>query len=80
MTGEFVTYSCFEKDVQAYVDQELKFGALVGPFNEAELPFPVYCSPLNTVHRKNSDTRRTVVDCSQLGAGINAYIDPHWHR
>ena len=72
--------SIFERDVQAYVDQELKFGALVGPFEEAELPYPVYCSPLNTAPKKNSDTRRTVVDCSQLGAGINAFIDPHWHR
>ena len=72
--------SLFEKDVQKYVDQELKFGALVGPFDEGELPFRTYCSPLNTVPKKNSDTRRTVVDCSQIGTGINSFIDAHMHR
>ena len=34
--------SLFEKDVQHYVDQELKFGALVGPFDEKDLPFDVF--------------------------------------
>ena len=72
--------SLYEKDVQAYVDQELKFGALVGPFEDKDLPFKTFCSPLNTVHKKNSDTRRTVVDCSQLDRGINAFVDAHLHR
>ena len=72
--------SLFEKDVQAYIDQELHFGALVGPFEQHELPFPVYCSPINTVPKKNSATRRTVVDCTQLGAGINGFVDAHLHR
>ena len=72
--------SLFEADVQKYVDQELGFGSLVGPFKEGELPFRTYCSPLNTVFKKNSDTRRTVVDCSQLDAGINSFIDAHMHR
>ena len=39
--------SLFQKDVQIYVDQEQKFGSLVGPFEQSELPFDVYCSPLN---------------------------------
>ena len=72
--------SLFEKDVQAYIDQELKFGALVGPFDEADLPFKTFCSPLNTVPKKNSATRRTVVDCTQCDKGVNAFIDAHLHR
>ena len=72
--------SLFANDVQVYVDQELKFGALVGPFEEKDLPFQVYCSPVNTVRKKNSEVRRTVVDCSQLDQGINSYIDAHLHR
>ena len=72
--------SLFEKDVQKYIDQEVKFGALVGPFDDGELPFHTYCSPLNTVPKKNSETRRTVVDCSQIGTGINSFIDAHMHR
>ena len=72
--------SLFESHVQKYVDTESSFGSLVGPFAESELPFKVFCSPLNTVDKKNSSTRRTVVDCTQLERGINGYIDAHWHR
>ena len=72
--------SLFETHVQKYVDTESAFGSLVGPFAESELPFKVFCSPLNTVDKKHSDTRRTVVDCTQLERGINAFIDAHWHR
>ena len=72
--------SLFEKDVQSYIDQELGFGALVGPFTQSDLPFKVYCSPLNTMRKKNSEVRRTVVDCTQLDHGINGFIDAHLHR
>ena len=72
--------SLYEKDVQIYIDQELAFGALVGPFDESELPFQVYCSPFNTVKKKKSKVRRTVVDCTQLDKGINKFIDAHLHR
>ena len=44
--------SLFQNDVQSYVDQELSFGSLVGPFQEGELPFKVFCSPVNTVAKK----------------------------
>ena len=72
--------SLYESHVQKYVDQELGFGSLVGPFSEGELPFKTYCSPLNTVPKKNSETRRTVVDCTQMDTGINSFIDAHMHR
>ena len=72
--------SLYEKDVQTYVDQELSFGSLVGPFDDADLPFQTFCSPLNTVRKKGSEVRRTVVDCTQLNLGVNSFIDAHWHR
>ena len=72
--------SLFQQDVQKYVDQESKFGTLVGPFKDSELPFRVFCSPINTVDKKNSKVRRTVIDCTQLNRGINAWIDAHMHR
>ena len=72
--------SLHEKDVQHYIDTELAFGSIVGPFDENKLPFDVYCSPLNTVRKKNSEIRRTVVDCSQLDLGVNSFIDAHLHR
>ena len=72
--------SLFQNDVQSYIDQELAFGTLVGPFDDKDLPFKTFCSPINTVPKKNSSVRRTVVDCSQLGRGINAFLDAHVYR
>ena len=45
--------SLFQSDVQHYIDKELQFGALMGPFELFSLPFDVLCSPLNTVRKKN---------------------------
>ena len=66
------------QDVDTYVATELQHGALVGPFSEEELPFPVFRSPLGTVHKV--PVRRTITDCSQCGAGINSFISAHLHR
>ena len=43
--------SLYESDVQHYINQELKFGSLVGPFDSGELPFNDFCSNLNTVKK-----------------------------
>ena len=66
------------QDVDTYVSTELQHGALVGPFSDAELPWPVFRSPLGTVHKV--PVRRTITDCSQCGAGINSFISAHLHR
>ena len=67
-------------DIQTYIDQELLFGAIVGPFDENVLPFPLFCSPMGLVEKKSSKVMRTIVDCSQGGIGINAFISAHNHR
>ena len=67
-------------DVDSYISQELQYGALLGPFLEQDLPFRVFCSPIGTVKKANSSTRRTIIDCSQRSAGINSWISAHWHR
>ena len=66
------------QDVDVYVATELAHGALIGPFTEGELPFPVFRSPIGTVHKV--PVRRTITDCSQLGLGINSFISAHLHR
>ena len=66
--------SLFQSDVQHYIYKELQFGALMGLFELSSLPFDVFCNPLNTVPKKNSDVRRTVVDCTQLDLGIISFI------
>ena len=67
-------------DVDAYIQQELSFGSLIGPFHEKDLPFHVYHSPIGTVFKKSSSRRRTIIDCSMGGRGINGYISAHLHR
>ena len=66
------------QDVDIYVDTELAHGALIGPFADGELPFPVFRSPVGTVHK--IPVRRTITDCSQLGLGVNSFISAHLHR
>ena len=43
--------------VDNYVQEELKYGALYGPFQD--LPFPVHISPLLTREKQGSAKRRT---------------------
>ena len=68
------------RDRWHYIEQELLFSSLVGPFKPEELPFKFFRSPFGSVLKKLSKWRRTVTDCSQLAAGINAFIDPQYHR
>ena len=69
----------FPADIGEYIGKELAFGCLVGPI-PAVTPFPVFCSPLATVPKPGSSTRRTITDCSQGKLGINSWIPAHWHR
>ena len=67
-------------DIESYICTELSFGALVGPLNPNQLPFQVYHNPIASVPKARSDIRRTVVDCSQRGLGINSWIPANFHR
>ena len=66
------------QDIDTYVRVELQHGALIGPFNPDDLPFPIFHSPLGSVPKV--PVRRTITDCSQMGDGINAFISAHAHR
>ena len=66
----------FAEHVDAYIATELQFGALVGPL-PSKLPFQTFRSPLGTVPKPHCpEKRRTIVDCSQRGEGVNMWI-PH---
>ena len=62
-------------DVDAYIAEELEYGAILGPF---EVP-PInanHSSPFMTRAKPNSDRRRVIIDLSwPLGASVNAGID-----
>ena len=64
--------------IDEYIAVELAHGSLVGPL-PADTPFPLFRSPLATVP-KPPDKWRTITDCSQRGAGINAWIPANIHR
>ena len=70
----------FDSHVQAYIDAELGFGALAGPYDEGDFPFPVAACPLGTVPKTGSDTRRTITDCTFSGFGINEWISKQTYR
>ena len=59
--------------VDAYIAEELKYGAMYGPFYQ--LPFPVHVSPLMTREKQDSAKRRTIMDLSwPKGAAVNTAI------
>ena len=64
-------------DIDTYVETELSHGALISPFSPGELPWPVFHSPIGTVHKVL--VRRTIVDYFQQGAGINSFVSAHQH-
>ena len=68
------------EDVDQYISTELAHGALVGPVNLALCPFKIFHNPIGTVPKANSKVRRTIVDASQKGKGINQFIPKDHHR
>ena len=63
--------------VDRYLEREIKLGATIGPFEA--IPFkdaPVAISPLSTREKKQSESRRIIMDCSwPLGVSLNDGID-----
>ena len=65
----------FPADVDAYIEEECKFGALLGPFDANPIE-SAHNSPFMTRHKPNSDRRRVIIDLSwPLGASVNLGID-----
>ena len=52
----------YKDHIDQFIQEELHFGALYGPFDE--LPFPVHVSSLMTRAKQNSDKRCTIMDLS----------------
>ena len=60
-------------DVQTYIWEELKHGAILGLFKHK--PIPLHISPFMTRDKPDSDTRRTIVDLSwPKGQSVNARV------
>ena len=74
-TGNHVSACEHPKDIEAYIQEELSYGALMGPFVDNPI-IGGHCSPFMTRNKLNSDRRRGIVDLSwPQGASVNAGID-----
>ena len=53
------------RDIEAYIEEELQYGALLGPFKENPI-HQGHCSPFMTRSKPNSDRRRVLVENSNI--------------
>ena len=73
--GNHKSATDFPSDIDAYIEEELKYDAVIGPFQKHPIASG-HCSPFMSRERPNSDRRRVIVDLSwPLGASVNAGID-----
>lgn len=69
--------SNFHSHVQTYLDTELSYNAIAGPFPNPPFAEAFVCSPLQTVPKRGSSTRRVVMDLSfPRGSSVNDGIPP----
>ena len=69
----------FSEHVDFYIQTELGWGALAGPFTEPPVSY-FHSSPLMTRPKKDSEKRRVIVDLSwPEGASINDGIQSDWY-
>ena len=70
----------FEAEIDAYIAHEVELGATVGPFECIPFKCPVAILPLSTRPKKDSDTRRVIMDCSwPISFSLNAGISKEWY-
>ena len=69
----------FPEQIKAYIDKELKLGALIGPFHTNPLDNN-HCSPLMTRPKANSEARHVIMDLSwSKGYSVNDGVDKDGH-
>ena len=74
-TGNHSSANDFPKDIEPYLQEELSYGALLGPFKTHPIEGG-HCSPFMTRSKPKSDRCRVIVDLSwHHGASVNAGID-----
>ena len=74
-SGNHKSATEFPNDIDAYIAEEVKYDALLGPFESHPIASG-HCSPFMSRSKPNSDRRRIIIDLSwPLGASVNAGID-----
>ena len=71
----------FETHIDQYIHRELGLGTMIGPFDSIPFSDQVAISPLSTRPKRNSETRRIIMDCSwPIGASLNDGISKDWYE
>ena len=74
-TGNHKSAAEFPTDIDACIEEELKYDALLGPFESHPIASG-HCSPFMSTVKPNSERRCVIIDLSwPLGASVNAGID-----
>ena len=64
--------------IKAYIDEELKFKAILGPF--LEKPIQLHISPLMVRDKQNSANKRTIMDLSwPHAASVNSGVQKYFY-
>ena len=72
---------CFPADVTKFLDKEVKLGAMLGPFTAPPFREWSQVSPLMTVEKKDSASRRVIIDLSfPMGYGVNSGIPKNFFQ
>ena len=65
----------FPADVQTYLEEEIKHGAIMGPYSVNPIP-NAHVSPFRTREKPNAPNRRVIIDLSwPKDASVNAGVD-----
>ena len=68
----------FPEHVSKYIEEEQKFGAIIGPFEKSPIK-NLHYSPFMTRDKPNSENRRVILDLSwPRGESVNAGVEKKW--
>ena len=66
----------FSRETDAYISNEVELGAMLGPFDSNPLSTELTVSPINSIPKRGSDSRRFIADLSfPNGASVNDGIN-----
>ena len=66
----------FPAAINEYIEKEIAYGSLMGPFDANPLNIPLALSPINSVPKSDGVSRRIICDLSYpVGQGVNDGID-----
>ena len=70
----------FKEEIAQILDNEIKRGAVIGPFKDPPFPGATFLSPLNSIPKKDSQEHRLILDLSfPEGNSINDGIEKDWY-